>query len=192
MTLRDPLEMFRSVFERASAACVEADAMALATVDTDGRPSVRYVLLKSFDECGFVFYTNLHSRKARALATNPNAALCSYWPAIGMQVRVEGRVETVGDAEADAYFQTRPRASQIGAWASDQSAVLPSRAALEQRVADLTRRFEGSAVPRPSCWSGFRVVPCAIEFWTRDVARLHERERFDRDGGIWRRSLLYP
>jgi pyridoxamine 5'-phosphate oxidase len=180
------------MFRQASAAEAEADAMVLATVDPDGRPSARYVLLKSFDERGFVFFTNVRSRKARALAMNPTAALCFYWAALGRQVRVEGRVEAVGAEEADAYFKTRPRESQIGAWASDQSAPLGSRELLEQRVYEAARRFEGGSVPRPPFWSGFRVVPDAIEFWTRDRARLHTRERFERKVDTWTRSLLYP
>jgi len=188
----DPIEIFRALFQRASEECAEADAMVLATVDPDGRPSARYVLLKAVDQRGFVFYTNLHSRKARALSAHPGASLCFYWAAMGKQVRIEGSVERVTDAEADAYFATRPRESQIGAWASDQSAPLDSRAALDQRVADAASRFEGRPVPRPPFWSGFRVVPHAIEFWTRDSARLHARERFERDGEAWRRTLLYP
>jgi len=188
----DPIDRFRALFDRASRECVEPDAMVLATVDPDGRPSARFVLLKAFDRRGFVFYTNLGSRKARALAVHPHASLCFYWAPIGTQVRVEGRTEPVTDDEADAYFQTRPRESQIGAWASEQSAPLSGRALLDQRVADAHARFEGRSVPRPPFWSGFRVVPDAIEFWTRDPARLHVRERFARAGDSWRQSLLFP
>ena len=167
--------------------------MVLSTVDADGRPSGRTVLLKAFDQRGFVFYTNLESRKARALIANPHASLCFYWMSLGKQVRIEGPVERVADAEADAYFATRPRESQIGAWASLQSAVLESRSALEQRVTEARERFDGGAVARPPFWSGFRVVPRAIEFWTRDPARLHEREQYQRnDDGRWVRSFLFP
>jgi len=166
--------------------------MVLATADGEGRPSARYVLLKAFDERGFVFYTNYDSRKARTLAENPYAALCFYWPSIDKQVRIEGRVERVTDAEADAYFATRPRASQVGAWASTQSAPLASRGDLERRVAEAAARFEGRPVARPPYWSGFRLVPNAIEFWTRDPARLHERELYQRNGSAWTRTLLYP
>ncbi len=188
----DPIEKFRALFERAKAHCAEPDAMVLSTVDADGRPSSRYVLLKAFDERWFVFYTNLESRKAQALRANPVAALCFYWAPIDMQVRIEGDVEPVSGAEADAYFATRPRDSQIGAWASAQSAVLDSRATLDERVANARARFEGGAVPRPPFWSGFRVRPGGIEFWSRDPARLHERERFDRTVEGWTRTFLYP
>lgn len=188
----DPIELFREQFERASRLAPEADAMVLATVDADGRPSARYVLLKAFDQRGFVFYTNLNSRKARALVAHPIAALCFYWPSIDRQVRIEGRVERTTDDEADAYFQTRPRDSQIGAWASDQSAPLESRTSLDQRIADVTARFDRQQVPRPPFWSGFRVVPDAIEFWVRSPARLHERNRFERHGEGWIKTLLYP
>ena len=188
----DPIAMFQRLYEHAARACAEPDAMVLSTVDPDGRPSGRYVLLKAVDERGFVFYTNLDSRKARALDANPAASLCFYWPPLDKQVRVEGRVERVTDEDADAYFATRPRESQIGAWASQQSAVLESAAVLEERVASIRARFADGAVPRPPFWSGFRVVPSSIEFWTRDPARLHERERFDRHGAQWTRTLLYP
>ena len=188
----NPIDIFRALFERASQACPEPNAMVLATVDAEGRPAARYVLLKAVDERGFVFYTNYESRKARALDGNPNAALCFYWAPLGKQVRVEGTVERVSDDEADAYFATRPRESQIGAWASTQSATLESRAALDRRVADVRARFENAPVTRPPFWSGFRVVPASIEFWTRDPARLHERELYCRSAGGWTRTLLYP
>ena len=190
--MADPLEIFRELFERATQSCAEPDAMVLSTVDADGWPSGRYVLLKAFDQRGFVFYTNLESRKARALAGNPRASLCIYWPPIEKQVRIDGTVEPVSDAEADAYFAARPRDSQIGAWASTQSAILESRAVLEQRVASARERFDGGMVPRPPFWSGFRVVPRSIEFWTRDPSRLHDRERYERDGDRWVRTLLFP
>jgi pyridoxamine 5'-phosphate oxidase len=190
---RDPIEMFRRLYEQATHVCVEPDAMVLSTVDADGRPSGRYVLLKAVDERGFVFYTNLESRKGRALKANRYAALCFYWAALDKQIRVEGRVESVSESEADAYFATRPRDSQIGAWASQQSAALPSAARLSERVGHYREQFENRAVPRPPFWSGFRVVPAVIEFWTRDAARLHVRERFERpEGGGWTHSLLYP
>lgn len=190
--MTDPLDLFAALFQRASGVCSEADAMVLSTVDPDGRPAARYVLLKAFDARGFVFYTNLNSRKARALAVHPYAALCFYWTAIDTQVRVEGSIERVTDDEADAYFATRPRDVQIGAWASEQSARLESRSQLEERVAAVRARFGDGAVARPPFWSGFRVVPHAIEFWTRDPVRLHARERYEFSGGEWTRALLYP
>jgi len=193
MTVDDPIAMFSELFEQARQQGVEEpDAMVLSTVDESGRPSGRYVLLKRIDERGFVFFTNLESRKARALAANPYAALCFYWPPIHKQVRVEGHVEPVTDAEADAYFETRPREFQTGAWASTQSATLASREALERRVQDARARFENRSVPRPPFWSGFRVVPSAIEFWTRDPARLHERVLFERAHGRWAQTLMFP
>jgi pyridoxamine 5'-phosphate oxidase len=190
--VQDPIEIFRQLYEKAAQSCVEPDAMVLSTVDSDGRPSGRYVLLKAVDHRGFVFYTNLDSRKARALGANPYASLCFYWAPLEKQARIEGDVERVTDAEADAYFATRPRDSQIGAWASQQSAVLESSAVLTERVAAIRQRFGEGAVSRPPFWSGFRVIPASIEFWTRDPARLHVRERFDRHGDRWARTLLYP
>ena len=187
-----PIAMFSALFERAVRECAEPEAMVLSTVDGDGRPSARYVLLKGVDERGFVFYTNLGSRKAKALAVNPYAALTFYWPALDKQVRIEGDVERVSEADADAYFATRPRDSQIGAWASAQSAPLASRAALDERIRESETRFTSTPVTRPPFWGGFRVVPRSIEFWTRDPARLHERVVFERGNGEWTRSLLFP
>jgi pyridoxamine 5'-phosphate oxidase len=192
MPIDDPIAMFSALFEQAGRVCAEPNAMVLATVDADGRPSARYVLLKGVDASGFVFYTNLGSRKARALTANPYAALTFYWPPLDKQVRVEGDVERVTDADADAYFATRPRESQIGAWASRQSALLASPALLDERTRDVRDRFDGGPVPRPPFWSGFRVVARSIEFWTRDPDRLHERVHFDRRNGEWERSLLFP
>jgi pyridoxamine 5'-phosphate oxidase len=187
----DPIAMFSALFESAAKDMVEPDAMVLSTVDPDGRPSARYVLLKGVDSRGFVFYTNVESRKAKALAAHPYAALTFYWPP-ATQVRVEGDVERVTDAEADAYFATRPRGSQVGAWASAQSEELASREALDARVRDVEARFGAAPIPRPPFWTGFRVVARSIEFWTRDPARLHERVVFRRDGGTWMRTLLFP
>jgi pyridoxamine 5'-phosphate oxidase len=193
MTLDDPIAMFSELFDEARRlGTLEPDAMVLSTVDESGQPSSRYVLLKEVDQRGFAFYTNLESRKARALAVHPYAALCFYWPLIDKQVRVEGTVERVSDAEADEYFASRPRQSQIGAWASTQSAPLVSRESLDRRVQEAQDRFEGHDVPRPSFWSGFRVIPAAIEFWTRHPARLHDRALFEREDGRWVRTLLFP
>ena len=189
--MTDPIDLFRDLYERAAERCTEPDAMVLSTVDADGRPSGRYVLLKAVDARGFVFYTNLGSRKAHALRSHPLASLCFYWPP-DHQVRIEGRVELVTDTEADAYFASRPRPFQVGAWASAQSDVLASRSVLDERVAEADARFAGTVVPRPPFWSGYRVVPDAIEFWTRDPARLHLRERYERTGFTWRVSTLYP
>jgi pyridoxamine 5'-phosphate oxidase len=167
-------------------------AMALATADAEGRPSVRMVLLKGHDERGFVFYTNFDSRKGRELAGNPNAALLFHWKSLRRQVRVEGPVEPVAAAEADSYFATRGRDSQLGAWASDQSRPLEARATFEARFEEMRRRFEGGEVPRPPRWGGWRVVPERIEFWTDRAHRLHERRLFTRAGGGWSEGLLYP
>ncbi|HEX8194224.1 MAG TPA: pyridoxamine 5'-phosphate oxidase [Allosphingosinicella sp.] len=168
-------------------------AVALATADTQGRPSVRMVLMKGHDERGFVFYTNTRSRKGGELAANPHAALLFHWKSLRRQVRVEGWVEPVTDAEADAYFATRGRDSQLGAWASDQSQPLDERAVFEARYEEMRARFEGGEVPRPPHWSGFRVVPHAIEFWNDRAHRLHERRLFTlAEDGSWREGLLFP
>jgi pyridoxamine 5'-phosphate oxidase len=167
-------------------------AMAVATANRDGCPSVRMILLKGHDARGFVFYTNLDGRKGRELAENPRAALLFHWKSLRRQVRVEGPVEPVTDAEADAYFATRKRESQLGAWASDQSRPLDRRETFEKRYRDMEARFEGRDVPRPPFWSGWRVVPERIEFWTDRAFRLHERHLFTRSGDGWTEGLLYP
>ncbi|MYZ48810.1 pyridoxamine 5'-phosphate oxidase [Propylenella binzhouense] len=171
----------------------DPNAMALATVDADGLPDVRMVLLKDFDRAGFVFYTNLGSQKGRELAANPKAALCFHWKSLRRQVRVRGPVDPVDPAEADSYFASRPRASRIGAWASRQSEPLESRFALEKAVAQYTARFGIGTIPRPDFWSGFRIAPDSIEFWRDGAFRLHDRIRFRREGAAgWHRERLYP
>jgi pyridoxamine 5'-phosphate oxidase len=167
-------------------------AVALATVDADGQPSARMVLLKGHDERGFVFYTNRDSRKGIELEANPRAALLFHWKSMRRQVRVEGRVELVAEVEADAYFATRSRDSQLGAWASDQSRPLDMRATFEARYEEMRARFEGRDVPRPPRWSGYRVVPDRIEFWTDRAHRLHDRRLFTLEEGGWGEGLLYP
>jgi pyridoxamine 5'-phosphate oxidase len=167
-------------------------AMALATADSAGRPSVRMVLMKGHDERGFVFYTNLDSRKGGELDSNPQAALLFHWKSLRRQVRIEGTVQTVSEAEADSYFATRARDSQLGAWASDQSRPLDARATFEARYEEVRRRFEGGDVPRPPRWGGWRVKPERIEFWSDRAHRLHERRLFTRAGMGWNEGLLYP
>jgi pyridoxamine 5'-phosphate oxidase len=168
-------------------------AMARATADAGGRPAVRMVLMKGHDARGFVFYTNQQSRKGGDLAANPQAALLFHWKSLRRQVRIEGRVEPVAPAEADAYFATRGRDSQLGAWASDQSRPLDARETFEARYQEMRARFEGGEVPRPPHWSGYRVVPDRIEFWNDRAHRLHERRLFTlEDDGSWREGLLYP
>lgn len=170
----------------------EPNAMAVATADAEGRPSARMVLLKAHDERGFVFYTNLESRKGHEIAVNPRAALLFHWKSIGRQVRIEGSVELVSPEEADAYFAMRARDSQIGAWASRQSRPLENRTVFEEQYEAVKARFEGEEVPRPDNWSGYRVVPDRIEFWIARPHRLHERRLFVRTESGWDEGLLYP
>jgi pyridoxamine 5'-phosphate oxidase len=192
----DPIERFREVYALAEkidrSVLPDPSAMALGTVDEDGRPSVRIVLLKAYDARGFVFYTNYEGRKGRELLARPRAALCIYWPALDIQVRVEGPVAQVADAEADAYFASRARMSQIGAWASRQSAPLETPGALDARVSEYEKQFHGKEVPRPSHWSGFRVQPERIEFWKGKPNRLHERHLYTRVANGWKIETLYP
>ncbi len=188
----EPLTPFRRWLDEAWKGEPNAHAMTLATTTSDGRPSARAVLLKGLDERGYVFYTNLESRKSKELLANPHAALCFLWKSLNRQVRVEGFVELATDGEADAYFASRPRDSQIGAWASDQSQPLASRAELERRVDEFSRRFEEEPVPRPPYWAGFRVVPQRVEFWQEQPSRLHDRILFIREGDGWRRERLFP
>jgi pyridoxamine 5'-phosphate oxidase len=190
----DPLAVFGSWLREATASEPnDPDAVALATVDEGGLPDVRMVLLKGFGADGFVFYTNTESRKGRQLAGNPKAALCFHWKSLRRQVRVRGPVERVTEAEANAYFESRPRLSRIGAWASRQSEPLTGRLALEKEVARYTARFGTGPIPRPVHWSGFRLVPDEIEFWRDGAFRLHDRQRFYRTaGGGWERTALFP
>jgi pyridoxamine 5'-phosphate oxidase len=187
------VERFRALAERAKRTdLAEPTAVVLATADRAGRPSSRAVLLKGFDERGFVFYTNLGSRKSRQLRENPRAALTFYWPPLAQQVQVEGDVEQVSDTEADAYFATRARESQLGAWASRQSEPMPGRWTLLRRVVREMQRFAGRPVPRPSFWSGFRVLPDRVEFWSSGRFRLHEREEWVVLDGRWVHRRLFP
>jgi pyridoxamine 5'-phosphate oxidase len=189
----DPLALFDSWFAQAQETEPnDPNAMAIATASADGRPSLRMVLLKSHGPGGFTFYTHDQSRKGSEIAANPNVALLFHWKSLGRQVRIEGAVHKVDPAVADAYFATRSRDSQIGAWASDQSRPLPDRATFEQRYEDVKARFEGMAVPRPETWSGFQVVPESMEFWTAGEHRLHERRLFTRTANGWNEGLLYP
>lgn len=193
----EPFQRFAELFARAkgelSRECFpDPNTMSVATVGTDGRPSNRIVLLKAFDERGFVFYTNYEGRKGSELLANPYCALCFHWPPMEIQIRIEGRAEPTSDAEADAYFASRARASQLGAWASDQSRPMTQPGDLERRVAEVAARFEGSSVPRPPHWSGFRVVPDRIEFWRNRASRLHDRNVYEREGDGWRVTALYP
>jgi len=191
-TKGNPLTLFGRWFALAARKERLHDAVALATAGGAGRPSVRYVLLKSADERGFTFFTHEDSAKGKDLAHNPRAAMAFYWNAIGRQVRIEGRVVGVPADEADAYWATRPRGSQLGSAASQQSRKVASRAVLLARVRALARLYAGHAVPRPRHWVGYRIVPGTFEFWTRGAFRLHHRVQFTRRGGGWRKALLQP
>ena len=193
MAATDPFALFDAWLQEARGSEVnDPEAMALATAAADGRPSVRAVLLKGHGPEGFVFYSNYGSRKADEIAANPNVALLLHWKSLRRQVRIEGVAHEVDPSEADAYFATRSRESQIGAWASDQSRPLPDRALFEARYEESKRKFEGMAVPRPPYWSGYRVVPERIEFWSDRLHRLHERRLFTLTGNGWIEGLLYP
>ncbi len=191
----EPLRLFANWMEEATTKePADANAMAVATVDADGMPNVRMVLLKGVDERGFVFYTNMESTKGRELDANPKAALVFHWKSLSRQVRVRGEVERVTEAEADAYFASRARLAQIGAWASKQSAPLESRLAFEKAIAVYTAKYAIGAIPRPPHWSGYRIIPLAIEFWQDRPFRLHDRVEFTRDlkNSTWRKTRLYP
>ena len=189
----DPIELFASWFERAAAEAPLAESVCLATVDADGMPDARMVLLKGFDERGFRFFTNEESIKGRQLAERPAAALVLYWRELDRQVRIRGPVEKLGAEESDEYFASRLRESMIGAWASPQSRPLRDRAELDARVAEIVERYGSGSVPRPPHWGGFRVVPRQIEFWQGQVGRLHDRFRYEREaGGGWGWTRLAP
>jgi pyridoxamine 5'-phosphate oxidase len=192
MFASDPIEQYLNAATRARTQGIDTAPAALATADRTGAPSLRIVLVRGVDARGFVFYTNYGSRKARELTENPLAALCQHWPEIEEQIRVEGRVELADPAESDAYFKGRPRDSQIGAWASDQSATLDSRAHLEERIAEVEARFAGGPVSRPPFWGGFRIIPARMEFWYGRPGRLHERLLYERAEAGWETSWLYP
>lgn len=191
--MTDPFELFAEWMEEARASELnDPDAMAFASADAQGRPSVRIVLMRRYGPDGFGFFTNLESRKAGELIANPFGALAIHWKSLRKQVRAEGRVLQVSDAEADQYFASRSRDSRIGSWASDQSRPLASRELFEKRVQEAQARFKEQDVPRPPHWSGFRLIPDKIEFWSDRQFRLHERRLFTRDGGTWSEGLLYP
>jgi len=190
----NPIEQFRLSFDEAMAAGLqEPGAMTLATATAAGVPAARLVLLRGFDERGFVFHSNRVSRKGRELAENPHAALVLYWEKLERQVRIEGRVQIISDEESDAYFRTRPRGSQLSAWASSQSEVIPGRADLDREMEELTARYAGREVPRPPYWGGYRVVPHSIEFWQGRPNRMHDRLRYVRQAdGSWLLERLAP
>lgn len=193
LAMINPFELFDQWYAEARASEInDSNAMALATADAEGRPSLRMVLLKGHGPDGFVFYTNQQSRKAIEIAANPNAALLFHWKSLRRQVRIEGSLAPVSDTLADAYFATRSRDSQLGAWASDQSRPLDRRETFEARFDEMTERFEGKDVPRPPHWSGYRVTPERIEFWQDREHRLHERRLFTRTSNGWDEGLLYP
>ena len=192
MASADPITEFLNAKERADAHQIDTAPMTLASLDAAGNPSARIVLLRVVDSRGFGFFTNYNSRKGRELDTTRKAALCIHWVALDEQIRIEGDVERMSADESDAYFNQRPRGSQLGAWASDQSAVLPSRETLEEQYREVERRFEGKAVDRPPFWGGYRVVPRWIEFWYGRPDRLHDRIAYHREGNAWRIERLYP
>jgi len=188
----DPTARYPQAAAHAQERGVDTTPVALATADRSGRPSLRIVLIRHVDERGFVFHTNYNSRKARELHENPRAALCFHWPTLEEQIRIEGPVARISDAESDAYFATRPRGSQIGAWASDQSEELTSDAVIEARTREIEEKFAGRAVTRPPHWGGLRVTPDRMEFWYGRANRLHERILYVRDASTWRTSRLFP
>jgi pyridoxamine 5'-phosphate oxidase len=188
----DPIGLYLAAAARARLEGVDTAPASLASADSAGRPSVRVVLVRHVDASGFVFFTNYESRKARELTANPRAALCQHWPSLEEQIRIEGTVERARPAESDAYFAGRPRESQIGAWASQQSRTLESRELLEARVAEIEARFAGIDVPRPPFWGGFRVVPTSMEFWYGRRGRLHERLAYTNGADGWSAGWLFP
>jgi len=192
MASADPITEFLNAVERAQAHQVDTTPVVLATTNPEGQPSARLVLLRGIDQRGFVFFTNYNSRKGHELDANPHAALCIYWPTLDEQIRIEGNTARVSAEESDDYFKARPRGSQLGAWASQQSDVLPSRETLEERYREIERRFEGRAVERPPFWGGYRLAPHRIEFWYGRADRLHDRVLYVRAGGVWRIERLYP
>jgi pyridoxamine 5'-phosphate oxidase len=189
----NPFKQFKLWFDQAVAADIlEPNAMTIATVTAEGKPSARIVLLKDFDDRGFVFYTNYHSQKGVELQNCPYAALVFLWGDLERQVRIEGKVELVSEAEATGYFHSRPINSQLGAWASDQSVVIADRAVLEQKIHQLTTEYQGAVIPKPAQWGGFRVIPQEIEFWQGRPSRLHDRLRYQLVNGGWRVERLAP